>query len=119
MQALTSDGKLWHRTAAEDTQLPYATVFLVSEVDETWTTSYAFDRASMQINVHAATDAAARAAAIAIRAAFHGVPLVIAGVNVAHVLPDTHGIEIGEGLGPNGRDCWVAIEVFDIAFSTE
>ena len=39
MQALTSDGNLWHRTAPEDTALPYATVFLVSEPTEVWTTA--------------------------------------------------------------------------------
>lgn len=118
MQALTADGKLWHRVAPEDTPLPYATVFLVSETPEIWTTSYPFERSSVQINCHAATDSAARGLGLAIRAAIRGAPLVVGVQDVCHVLPDGCSIDIGEELGPGGRDCWVATEVFDIPWTT-
>ena len=121
MQALTSDGNLWHRTAPEDTALPYATVFLVSEPTEVWTTRYPFKRSTIQINLHADTDLAALTIALAVREALKGAPLAINvpyGVSqVCHCLPDGDGLDIGEELGPGGEDCWVAFETFDIPWT--
>jgi hypothetical protein len=45
------------------------------------------------------------------------VPLAIDGSAVMHVLPDGSGLEIGEGRGPRGADCWVATETLDIPFT--
>ena len=91
----------------------------MSEVPETWTTAFPFVRSSVQINLHADTDFDAVTAALAIRAAIKNAPLVIGGQPSMHVLPDGDGIDIGEGLAPKGRDCWVAFETFDIPWTTE
>ena len=124
MQALTSDGNLWHKQAPEELDLPYATFFLVSEVPEIWTTAYPWLMATIQVNCHAMTDEAALDMALTIRSALgkspaqpSGAPLIINGAEVTHVLPAGSGIDIGEGLGPRGRDCWVAFETFEIPWT--
>lgn len=117
--ALAADGKLWHGRKVESAAFPSATVCLASEVSETWTTAYPRKVSVVQINFHAATDAAARAGALAIRAALQGAPLVINEIPVGHVLPDGDGISEAEGLGPGGRDCWMAFETFEIAWTTQ
>lgn len=118
VQALTSDGRLWHAVAPEPVPALYATVFLVSEPIEVQTTGYAEYRSTIQLNLHAPTDAQARAMGLAVRAALSGAPLSIGGSPVMHVLPDAPGIAIGEGLGALGRDCWVATETFDVLWTT-
>ena len=116
-QVPTADGRLWHLSAPENTFLPYATFFLVSEVPETWTTSYAWKRGAVQINLHAATSQLARVAGKNLRAALKGAPLAIDGSAVMHVLPSGTTIVIGEGLAPRGKDCWIAAETFDIPWT--
>jgi len=125
VQALTLDGRLWHRVAPEDTPLPYATVFLASEPVEIQTTRYPWLRSTVQINCHAATDLEARQMGLAVRAALGpapaapmGAPLVVGLQDVCHVLPDGSGIDVGEELGPGGADCWIAFETFDIPWTT-
>jgi hypothetical protein len=117
MQALTSDGRLWHVEAPEDIRLPYATFFLVSDVAEIWTTAYDWQRCSVQLNFHAPRVADARSMAKAFRVAVKGAPLTIDGSPVAHVLPDGETLEIGEGLGNDGQDCWIAAQVLDVPFT--
>jgi hypothetical protein len=117
MTALTSDHLLWAYEAPETTLLPYATVILVSEPVETWTTSYAVYRSTIQVNLHANTTAAARTLAGQIRLGLANQPLVITGQSVMLILPDSSALQIGEGLGPNGQDCWVAIETFAALFT--
>lgn len=124
VQALASDGRLWHRVAPEDTQLPYATVFLASESVASWTTGYPAVRATVQVNCHAATDIEARAMGLAVREALgpsraqpQGAPLVVGIREVGHVLPDGDGVDIGEELGPGGEDCWLAFETFEIPWT--
>lgn len=118
VQALTSDGRLWHAVASEPVPEAYCTFFLVSEVPEIQTTAYREYRSTIQVNCHAPTDAQARAMGLAIREALIGAPLVIGGQDVMHVLPDTPGIAVGEGLGAGGRDCWIATETFDVLWTT-
>lgn len=125
VSSLFGDPKLWHRERAEGESYPYATVFLVADAPEIWTTAYPFRRSSVQLNVHAATDEQALRLALAIRQALATPPfgtlaqsLSINGQAVAHVLPDGDGIDVGEGLGPDGRDCWIAFETFDLMWTT-
>ena len=54
---------------------------------------------------------------ITFRQAVRKVPLTINGSAVMHVLPDGDGIEIGEGLGPGGQDCWIAFQTLDIPYT--
>ena len=119
--ALTASGQLWLVEAPEGVavSLPYATFSLVAEVPETYTTdlSRPWTRTHLQFNFHAATDLAAATAAEAFRSLFLGAALSVNGSAVAHVLPDGHGLQVGSGLGPGGRDCWAAYEVFDIAWT--
>lgn len=117
--ALVADGRLWHAVAAEPVPESYATVFLVSEVSQAWTTAYPRKLSEVQINLHAPTDTQARAAALAVRAALYNAPLTINGVRVGHVLPDSSGLTIGEELGAGGRDCWIATETFEVAWCTQ
>lgn len=126
LRALFSDGKLWHLSAPETTQLPYLTYFLVSEPAETWTTGYAFWRSTLQLNVHHWTSAAARSLAIQLAGAMSTIPplnaifpgagatLVIHGQNAVHVLPGAFGVEVGQGLAPNGKDCWICHFELDV-----
>lgn len=115
--ALTTTGVIWHKEAPEGALLPYATFFLVSDTAETQTTGYAQKRAAIQVNLHHNTDAAARAMWIAFRQAVRKAPLTIGGSAVMHCLPDGDGIDIGEGLGPQGQDCWLAFQVLDIPYT--
>ncbi len=124
-QALTADGKLWLAPAPEDTPLPYATFFLVSQPIETWTTGYPLKRASVQVNLHAATAVEASGMAGALENLLgkalgqsSGAALVVGGSAVIHVLQDDFLLQQGEGLGPLGSDCWVAIVTFDIPFTS-
>lgn len=117
MTALTSDRNLWAYEAPETTGLPYATVLLVSEPVDTWTTSYPVYRSTIQINLHANTAGAARTLAAQFRSGLENQPLVINGQAVMHILPDSSALQVGEGLGPKGLDCWVAIETFESLFT--
>lgn len=117
MQLLTSDHRLWHKTSSESTRLPYATVFLARETQETYTTAYSLTRAGVQFNFHASTDAEARSMALAMRSAFKQAPLVVGGSRVMHVLPDWAAMDKSDALGPDGKDVWIAFEVFDIAWT--
>lgn len=125
LQALTSDGRLWHKVAPEDTQLPYATFFLISEAPEMWTTAAPWKVSTVQFNLHAATDAEAIAMGLAVRSALgrspaqpSGAPLVIGGSDVVHCIQAGRSVDVGEGLSPEGRDCWVATETFEIPWTT-
>ena len=115
----------WPRTASSDRivpeniQLPYATVALASEVAEIWTTAYPWDRSSLVISLHAATDTQARTNAITLRESSKKCALTINGVAVAHVLPDGSTIDLGQGLGPKGQDLWTATETFDAPWTTQ
>lgn len=117
-QALSSTGQLWDLEAPENGDtLPYVTIFLVSETPETWTTNYPLMRTSLQFNCHASTDGRARAMGAALRRLFRGAPLIVNSSDIDHCLPDGSGLQLGEGLAPGGRDCWVATEVFDIVWT--
>jgi hypothetical protein len=121
VQALTSDGALWHMIASEPVPEAYCTVFLVAEAVEVRTTRYREYRSTVQINCHAPTDAQARSMGLQIREALAGAPLAIGRPlprDAMHVLPDSPGIAIGEGLGAGGRDCWIATETFDVLWTT-
>lgn len=117
LRQLVSDGTLWHKSAPEDVSLPYATCFVVSDSVESNTTGFQLKRTSLQINLHAATDLEAMTIALAVRSALTMAPIGINGQAACHVLPDGDGIDVGEGLGPAGRDCWVAVETFDILWT--
>jgi hypothetical protein len=114
---LFSDQKLWHVSAPENTYLPYATIFLASELAETWTTDYAMRRDEVQINVHAETSQGAREIAVQIRHGLKKAPLLVNNQPVMHVLPANSAVQIGEGLAPSGKDCWLAFETFDIPWT--
>ena len=114
---LSADGRVWFKVAPQESALPYATFFQVSDVVGTWTTNYPFKQASVQFNFHAITAAAAEQLGESFRALFRGAPLIVGSGLVCHVLPNGSGIDIGEGLGPNGQDCWIAFELFDIAWT--
>lgn len=115
----TSDGYLWHLEAPETTDLPYATYFLVSEDVEQESTAFQSYRALVQINVHTETSGEAWQLVKSIRDALKGAPLVVDDNAVWHVLPDSLiAPQTGEGLGPDGADCWVAGVVFDIPWNT-
>jgi hypothetical protein len=113
LQALFSDSQLHHKSAPEDTLLPYATYFKVSDVAETLNTAGQVRRASVQFSVHAQTDAQAQSIGDAFSDALNtikqGAPISINvyGKNAMVSLPGESGINIGEGLAPGAEDCWV------------
>lgn len=112
LQALTSDGKLWHVKASEDVGLPYVVFFAVAEPESDRTTAYAVMDAVVQFNAFAELDADAAALRNAIRDAVRDAPLSVGGDRARHVLPAGQMLTIGEGAGPEGTDCWMAsIEV--------
>lgn len=117
MSPLVSDGQLHHLSAPEGVQLPYATFFLVADPVESNTTGFQLKRSAVQINLHAATDLEAATIGLAVRDALTMAPLMVGDQTTAHVLPDGDGLEVGEGLGPDGRDCWIATETFDILWT--
>src|SRR5882672_4241119 len=63
LQTLTGVSKLYHLSAPEGTLLPYATYFLVSDAVDTRTTAGKVLKATVQCNIHADTDAQAKAVA--------------------------------------------------------
>lgn len=114
LQALVTGGKLWHLEAPEDGAIePYITYFKVSEPVTTWTTGYRYFTTTIQINVHHWLPITAEAIAWQIAQALSslnpdgGAVLQIHGTNSIHALPDDFNTQIGEGLGTNGRDCWM------------
>lgn len=115
--ALTPGNPLWFKESPEGALLPYATFFLVSDVVEIQTTSYAMKRASIQVNFHHSTDSGARALAEAFRVVVRQAPLSINASPVMHVLPDGDGLDIGEGLGPDGDDCYIAFQTIDCPYT--
>jgi hypothetical protein len=123
LASFTSDGKLHHLQAPQGVVLPYATYFKVSDPVETFTTGYGFRRALVQINYHAETDIEAQKSADLLADAMRtlagagGAILTIYNQQALHVLPHSFSITIGEGLGDNGRDCWLASFELDIAFT--
>jgi hypothetical protein len=124
-RALTADGKLWLKEAPEDTALPYATCFRIAEPVEAWTTATAIVRATVQVNCHAATAAAAEALAESLRSLLtksasqpSGAPLEVGPGNPAmHALDDDVSLDEGEGLGPGGSDCWVAFFTLEVFYT--
>lgn len=115
LQAQVTNGKLWHKTAPEDACVePYLTFFLVSTTSISQTTSYSYYESVVQFNIHhylpglAQTISQNLAAAMDSRRAGGGAILFIQGNQAIHVLPDDFGLDEGEGLGLNGRDCWIA-----------
>ena len=112
-----SDGKLWLKVAPQESPLPYLTYFMVSDVPETWTTDYPLKRSKVQVNAHAVTAAEAQALGESFRSIFRGAPLIVGSGTVCHVLPNGSMIDVGEGLGPDGQDCWIASELFDIVWT--
>ena len=123
LHAIVSDGKLHHKSAPEDTLLPYATYFKVSDTPDTWTTAGPVRRAAVQLNIHHSTDAEAQAIAETFASTMNSIvqqaaiPIVIYGRNAMHVLPGELSIDVGEGLAPGGLDCWIASVVFDIPYT--
>jgi hypothetical protein len=121
IQSLVTGGKLWHKSAPENASIePYATFFLVSEVPITFTTAYAYWESTFQINIHHNIPQTAIAIAKQISDALNslkpggvgsvtpGSPQIqVFGQNALSVLPGSFGVDEGEGLGLNGRDCWI------------
>lgn len=113
LPSLFPDGQLHHKVAPEDTPLPYLTFFKVSDVAEQFTTAFALRRATVQFNVHSQTDTQAQNLADQISDSMRtlggntGAVLTVYGNLSLMVLPTSFGIDIGEGLGLNGADCWV------------
>ena len=62
--------------------------------------------------------AQARALGKIVRRLLKKAPLAIDDQPVCHVLPDGSAFQEGEGLGPDGADCWVDLETFDCAFTS-
>lgn len=120
---LLSDGQIHHVTAPEETLLPYATFFEVSDVPVARTTVGLLRQATLQINVHASTDSQARSIADQLATAMDTilsgglVPILIYGRNALHSLAGEFGIEQGEGLGPDGQDCWICHFTLDIPYT--
>lgn len=117
VRATTSDGKLWHRTAPEGTPTPYATAFLVAEPADAQTTGYRLWRSAVQVNLHAATDAAARSMGRAVRGLLDRAPLAIGGVRALHVLADSSAVEMADDPGPAGEDVWIDMETFEVLWA--
>lgn len=109
--------QFWHVLASIGTPMPYTTFFLVSEVVDTDTTSFAFWRSTVQFNFHAAVDDEAVAAGDAFRAALEGAPLSIGGNPALHVLATRNGIEMSDEVGDGGAEVWVDFEVFEVAWT--
>ena len=121
LQALVSGGKIWHKSAPENASVePYLTFFLVAEPVITYTTGYAYWESTVQFNVHhflpdtavlIAKQIADKMSSLkpgGISSSAPGSPrLEVWGQYAIHVLPDSFGIEEGEGLGLGGRDCWI------------
>jgi hypothetical protein len=121
VQSLVSRGQLWHKSAPENASIePYATYFLVSEVPITFTTGYTYWESTFQINIHHNLPQTAVSIAKQISDALNslkpgGVASVtpnspqiqIFGTNAIYALPGSFGVDEGEGLGLNGRDCWI------------
>ena len=102
--------------------LPYGTYFKVSDVVETFTTGYAFCKATLQFNVHAETDSQAQNIANQLAQTMRtlgsnvGASLLIYGQLSLSVLPNSFGIQIGEGLGNGGKDCWLCFFTADVTY---
>jgi hypothetical protein len=114
LTALVTGGKLWHLEAGENGDVePYLTYFKVSELVTTFTTGYAYYTTTLQINVHHWLPILAEAIAWQIAQALSslgsagGAVLTIHGTSSIHVLPDSFNTQLGEGLGTQGRDCWL------------
>lgn len=114
LKSLVAGGKLWHLEAPEGANVePYVTFFRVAEVPVTWTTGYAYRETTIQVNVHGATAISAETIAWNIAKTMStlggtgGAQLTIRGQSAIHVLPSSFNTILGEGLGLNGRDCWI------------
>jgi len=123
-QELTTDGRLWLDQAPEETPLPYATIVGVSEIAEVWTTNYPIVRAVVQIALHGDTAVEAGALLGEVTALLGkssdlpaGAALSVAGSAVMHVIQGDFSVHVGQGLGPDGQDCWVAIQLFDVVYT--
>lgn len=113
-----SDGVLYYSQAPEGVELPYATYFGVSEDTEIITTSCQSRRSAVQFNLHATTPAEALSLARSLRIAINQAPLLVSGRRVWHVQPDSLTPPmVGEGLGPDGEDCWVVGLTVDIPWN--
>lgn len=109
LQALTSDGLLWHVEAPEGVDLPYVTFFTVAETErDDRTTGYAYLDSVVQFSAHAETDVEAEAIRKAVRAALKSASLSVNGSPAWYCLPGGQSLSRGEGFGPHGSDCWVA-----------
>jgi hypothetical protein len=122
LQALFSNGKLWHSTAPENASVePYLTYFLVSETAVTPTTAFIYWESVVQFNIHHYLPGLARTLAQQLMDALSSLKgdaqLVIQGTPAVHVLPDDVGLVEGEGLGLNGRDCWICHFTVTIPFT--
>jgi hypothetical protein len=120
---LLSDGRLHHLQAPQGVKLPYVTYFKVADPVETFTTAYGYRRALVQFNCHAATDARAQTIADTFCDTMRtlggnaGAPLTVYGQRALDVLPHSFTIEIGEGLGDGGNDCWIASFEVEISYT--
>lgn len=116
LKALVSDGRLHHAEAPETTDEPYATCLLVAETERDGRTTDGLILDSLvQISVHAETDAQAVDIVQAVRQAVKTARLSVRGRAVQHVLAGGQTTGLGEGLGLDGRDCWVATLDVEIA----
>lgn len=119
--ALTGDGKLWFREGPEEPSgdfVSYATFFLVADLVEIQTTDYAVKRATIQVSFHAATSAEASTMAQRFAKLARTASLEDAGQTAAHCLPDGGGLDLGEGFGPGGSDCWIAYKTLDVLYTS-
>jgi hypothetical protein len=113
LQALVTLGRLNHATAPENASIePYLTFFLVSTTNVAATTSFIYWESIVQFNIHHYLPGLAHTLAFTIASALNtlksgGAQLFIENTQAIHVLPDDFGLEEGEGLGLNGRDCWI------------
>lgn len=114
LQALTSDGLLWHTEAEEGTDLPYVEFFKVSEPNDSLTTVFLVPRAKVQFNCYAATDVQAMAIRDALMTGFSRAPLSVNGQAVLHCIPGDPIEDKAEGKGPRGHDCYAAMFTLDV-----
>ena len=123
LKELTSDGNIYHLQAPEGVLLPYITYFKVSDVVDPFTTGYGYRNTLIQFNCHAATDLQAQSMADQLADAMRtlagnpGAGLIVYGQTVKHVLPQSYSITMGEGLGDNGNDCYLAFFEVVVGFT--
>ena len=78
------------------------------------TTGYFLWEATIQFNIHHNLAGTALYVATQFMDALNSIrstaapQIFVQGTQAIQVLPESLGIELGDGLGQNGRDCWIA-----------